>query len=204
MDQDCPSLTLAELVRAHTDSLYRYAYRLCGSATDAEDLVQQAFMLAQQNFHQLRGADTARAWLFALVRSAFGRYLRQTRQAPVTQTLQSLDQTELNLPARVPPDDLDPAILDQALQRLPPEYRQILVGFYFEECSYKELAARLEIPVGTVMSRLSRAKVWLREQLTTEDAPPVPLSAPATLPSKPRANFTTEPPRRGKKFQKSE
>jgi RNA polymerase sigma-70 factor, ECF subfamily len=157
------AVSLPELIAEHTGLLYRYAYRLSGSASDADDLVQQTFLLAQQNLSQLREASAAKAWLCALLRSAFGRQLRQATLPCV-----SLDELPLDIAAEEPVSDfpeIDSATLQQALNRMPSDYRLVVVGFYFEACSYQELATRLEIPLGTVMSRLSRAKRWLREQL---------------------------------------
>gem|GEM_PF-544743 len=165
---------LGDLVERHSVVMYRYAVRLSGSTTDAEDLVQQAFVLAQQNLGQLRDPSAAKAWLLALVRSAFGRLVRQPRPIPGSVLELSLD--ELTLPENAPPEYFDPEALQIALAELPDEYRAVLLGFYFEECSYKELAERLAIPLGTVMSRLARAKVWLRKRLGGDDVNGVALN----------------------------
>lgn len=160
-------LSLATLVTDHAADLYRYGYRLCGSTVDAEDLVQQTFLLAQQHLDQLREPAAARAWLFSLLRSAYGRLVRKTRPSSGTDCDCQFDE--------LPEDDLDPLggpfdveALQLALNKLPEEQRLVVVGFYFEECSYQELAARLQIPLGTVMSRLARAKAVLRTLLAEQ------------------------------------
>ncbi len=169
MSLPAAELSLATLVTDHAADLYRYGYRLCGSTVDAEDLVQQTFLLAQQHLDQLRDPTAARAWLFSLLRSAFGRLVRKTRPSCGTDCDCQFDE--------LPEEDLDPfggpfdgEALQLALNKLPEEQRLVVVGFYFEECSYHELAARLQIPLGTVMSRLARAKAQLRS-LLSEKAP---------------------------------
>lgn len=147
------------LVSEHHAAVYRYAFRLTGSSDTAEDLVQQAFLLAQQRLAQLREASRAAGWLMAIVRNCFLKSKRRMRVVePLTEEPVSRDEEF--------PDWLDPELLQQALGRLPDEARAILVLFFFEDCSYKEIADSLELPLGTVMSRLSRAKQRLRRELT--------------------------------------
>jgi RNA polymerase sigma-70 factor (ECF subfamily) len=164
MSQTGAERSLATLVSDHAADLYRYSYRLCGSTVDAEDLVQQTFLLAQQHLDQLRDPTAARAWLFSLLRSAYSRLVRKTRPSCGTDCDCQFDE--------LPEDDFqgldspfDVEALQLALNKLPDEQRLVIVGFYFEECSYQELAERLQIPLGTVMSRLARAKTQLRTLL---------------------------------------
>ncbi len=164
MSQSAAELNLATLVADHAADLYRYAYRLCGSTVDAEDLVQQTFLLAQQHLDQLRDATAARAWLFSLLRSSFSRLVRKTRPSSGTDCDCQFDELpEVELAGLDSPFDVE--ALQLALNKLPEEQRLVVVGFYFEECSYQELAQRLQIPIGTVMSRLARAKTQLRTLL---------------------------------------
>src|SRR5207253_6444473 len=92
-----PSTDLTALVLAHHEAVYRYACRLCGSPTDAEDLTQQTFLIAQQKLHQLREPERACAWLLAIVRSCFLKSVRKVRPLPaqdVELTVESIvDQT---------------------------------------------------------------------------------------------------------------
>lgn len=153
-------LDIGALVAQHHAAVYRYAFRLTGSAADAEDLVQQAFLLAQQRLAQLREASRAASWLMTIVRNCFLKDKRRTRLIePLLD--EPLDQNDEEFPEWV-----DPEQLQAALQRLPDESRAILVLFFFEDCSYKEIAEALELPIGTVMSRLSRAKARLRQLLS--------------------------------------
>jgi RNA polymerase sigma-70 factor, ECF subfamily len=159
-------LNVETLVAEHGPVLYRYAYRLTGLAADAEDLTQQVFLTALAKLDQLREPAAARAWLFSVLRRAFLRQQRKPRPQPAANFEINVDLLAVDVP-----DDLefDGEELQRAIDELPDEYKLVLVGFYFEDCSYKELAARLELPIGTVMSRLSRAKGYLRAQLLGPD-----------------------------------
>jgi len=171
MSQSAAELNLATLVTDHAADLYRYGYRLCGSTVDAEDLVQQAFLLAQQHLDQLRDPAAARAWLFSLLRSAYGRLVRKTRPSCGTDCDCEFDDLpEADFDALDGPFDVE--ALQLALNKLPEDQRIVVVGFYFEECSYQELAQRLHIPLGTVMSRLARAKAQLRILLAEKNPTP--------------------------------
>jgi RNA polymerase sigma-70 factor (ECF subfamily) len=159
---------LRQLIVAHSDAMYRYASRLTGQSADAEDLTQQAFLLAQQKLHQLREDDRAAAWLFAIVRSCFLKACRKRQQlAPAAEW--NLDEIADESPEI---DHVDQEKLSKALAELPDEFRVVVLMFYFEDLSYKEIAEQLELPIGTVMSRLSRAKSHLRRRLAEDTRPP--------------------------------
>ena len=180
---------LRQLIVAHSASLYRYAYRLTGQPADAEDLTQQAFLLAQQKLHQLRETDRAGAWLFAIVRSCFLKACRK-RQAVAQLAEWDVDEVVDDSPEV---DQVDQEELGKALAELPDEFRLVVLMFYFEDLSYKEIAEQLELPIGTVMSRLSRAKGHLRRRLADEQHPSKPTS-PSPLSNRPavdpEANMT--------------
>lgn len=150
--------TITELIDTHHALLYRYAYRLSGSAVDAEDLTQQTYLIAHQNLHQLRKASSAKSWLCTILRHAYLRFQR-TRAAlvPLGQILEpGQRQSE---------PDFDEEALQQALCELTEDYRSAVILYYFQELSYKEIAEVLDVPLGTVMSRLSRGKAQLKELL---------------------------------------
>lgn len=161
---------IARLVIDHHAEIYRYAFRLCGSTSDAEDLVQQTFLAAQLKFAQLRSAGSARPWLFAILRNCYLKSRR--RRIPMPAAAVALDINEI--PAQEEGESLvDAEQLQAALDALPEDYKLVVLMFYFEDCSYRDIAARLHIPLGTVMSRLSRAKGQLRAQLFAHEAVPV-------------------------------
>jgi len=154
---------IAGLIAAHHASLYRYAYRLTGVAADAEDLSQQTFLIAQQKLHQLREAERAAGWLFAILRSCYLKWRR--KRFPLTSTGADLEMGEVPQPV-VELQAVDSEELQQVLGELHEDLRLILLMFYFEELTYKQIADELDVPIGTVMSRLSRAKQKLRERLS--------------------------------------
>ena len=152
---------VTDLVEAHYAELYRYAYRLTGSQSDAEDLAQQAFLAALQKLGQLREKDRARPWLFAIVRNGFLK-LRRDQSNHRNVSLEDSGEPS-DVLSEVP--ELTGEELSTVLDELPEEFRVPLVLFYFEEMSYRDIASVLELPEGTVMSRLSRAKSHLRQRL---------------------------------------
>ncbi|MBM4092846.1 MAG: sigma-70 family RNA polymerase sigma factor [Planctomycetes bacterium] len=154
-------LDIARLVHAHHGAVYRYAYRLTGSVADAEDLAQQTFLIAQQKLTQIREPRKADRWLFAVLRSCFLKNRR--RRKPVAASNLEMDIADVAAKSR--DDGVDRELLDRALRDLREEYRLVLVMFYFEDFSYKEIARQLGVPMGTVMSRLARAKSRLRQRL---------------------------------------
>jgi RNA polymerase sigma-70 factor (ECF subfamily) len=151
------------LVEAHYVSLYRYAVRLSGAANEAEDLTQETYCQAQKKLHQLREADKAKSWLFTILRNVYLHRLRSTKQ----ERHLSLDSiAELPERSMEPLTAIDSAALQKALNQLPESFRTPIILYYFEEFSYKEIAEQMDVPLGTVMSRLARAKAFLRERLT--------------------------------------
>ncbi len=161
---------IQQLVEENYAALYRYAYRLSGSAADAEDLTQEAFCKAQANLVQLRDQTRARPWLFSILRNAYLHRIRSERNASSV-SLEGVGE----LPERLPESafDVDLEQLPQALSELPEPFRTPLILFYFEEFSYRDIAEQMEVPLGTVMSRLARAKAYLRGRLQ----PPIPETA---------------------------
>jgi RNA polymerase sigma-70 factor (ECF subfamily) len=156
------------LVDEYYAVLYRYAYRLSGSAADAEDLTQETFCKAQQNLPQLRDPGRARAWLFTILRNA---YLHRAR-ADKHHACLPLDAVgDVPGPEAGPLPDIDPEQLQQALGELPEVFRTPVILYYFEDFSYRDIAEQMELPIGTVMSRLARAKAHLRARLLQPAAP---------------------------------
>jgi RNA polymerase sigma-70 factor, ECF subfamily len=152
---------IAQLVAEHHQAVYRYAYRLTGSVQDAEDLTQQVFLASQRHLGSLRNMNSARSWLFAILRNCFLKDRQRRRPVLAADVSVSMDL----VPATHPRDEIDSDRLQDALNRLPDTSRLVVAMFYFEECSYREIADRLEMPLGTVMSRLARARDYLRSIL---------------------------------------
>ena len=154
--------TVAELVDEHYRAVFGYAYRLSGSVIESEDLTQQTFMLAQANLVQLREPRAARGWLYTIARNEF------LRRRPASRLVALGDVSEPTAP-EVETNWFDGELtserLQAALNDLPVEFRVPVVLFYFENLSYREIAEQLKLPLGTVMSRLSRGKSQLRTKL---------------------------------------
>ncbi|HLJ91568.1 MAG TPA: sigma-70 family RNA polymerase sigma factor [Gemmataceae bacterium] len=150
------------LVEANYVALYRYAYRLCGTAADAEDLTQEAFCKAQLHLGQLRDSARAKAWLFRILRNV---YLHQVRAEKHQHCLSLTDIPELPERPPGPLPAVDPEQLQQALNQLPESFRTPIILYYFEDFSYRDIADQMDLPLGTVMSRLARAKAQLRARL---------------------------------------
>jgi RNA polymerase sigma-70 factor (ECF subfamily) len=156
-----------QLVDAHYEPLYRYAFRLSGTAADAADLTQEAFCKAQLQLHQLRDPGRAKPWLFSIVRNA---YLHRLRHDAHHKSL-SLDAVgDLPGPDADSPPDIEPAQLQAALDDLPEAFRTPVILFYFEDFSYRDIADQMDLPIGTVMSRLARAKAHLRARLAPAES----------------------------------
>jgi RNA polymerase sigma-70 factor (ECF subfamily) len=163
---------LHQLIDAHYETLYRYAYRLSGSAADAEDLTQETFGKALARLPQLREPERAKAWLFRILRNLYLHKVRDQKRHRVL-PLDAVGDLALRESAALP--EIDPAQLQQALDELDETFRTPIILFYFEEFSYRDIAEQMELPIGTVMSRLARAKAHLRTRLApTDGARPEP------------------------------
>lgn len=162
-----PVLGIEQVVASHHQAVYRYAFRLTGKVPDAEDLTQQAFLIAQRKLDQVRDPAKADRWLYAVVRSCFLKNRRRRRPTTAANLDLQMEEIAVEPPAE---ETVDREMLDRALNELPDQYRLIVVMYYFEEYSYKQIAQELGVPMGTVMSRLARAKQRLRQQLTDRDS----------------------------------
>jgi RNA polymerase sigma-70 factor, ECF subfamily len=160
--------TVQRLVDEHYVALYRYAYRLSGSSADAEDLTQEAFCKAQLNFGQLRDLARAKPWLFSILRNVYLHRIRAEKQQ-LCVPLDSVGDLAEPSPESLP--DIDPERLQQALNELPEVFRTPIILYYFEDFGYRDIAEQMDLPIGTVMSRLARAKAYLRARLLEPSAP---------------------------------
>lgn len=151
---------IGRLVELHYALLYRYAFRLSGSPTDAEDLTQQTFLSAQAHLDQLRDPAQAKNWLCTILRHCYLKSLR--KKGRTAASVENLDELAVSVPVH---SHFDSEKLQQSIDLLPDEFKIPLILFYFKEFSYKEIAQQLDVPLGTVMSRLSRAKAFLKKHL---------------------------------------
>ncbi len=156
-----------QLVDAHYAALYRFGYSLAKNEMQAADLTQQTFYLWAAKGHQLREQSKAKTWLFTtLYREFLGRRRHETR-FPKVGLDEAPEQSTTETPAY---ESIDAASAVEALQQLDDVYRTPLTLFYLKQLSYAEIAEVLDIPIGTVMSRLSRGKANLRRAFAGNQA----------------------------------
>lgn len=152
-----------ELVRRHREGVVNVVYRMCGDAHLAEDAAQEAFVRAWQRLHAYRPRSPFRNWVYRIAVNAALDVLRRQRE-----TL-DVDTLPLATPNQGPEAALESKErseqVRQAVLALPPASRGVLVLREYEELSYREIADTLNVPIGTVMSRLSYARKRLREML---------------------------------------
>lgn len=153
--------SFTQLVDAHYAALYRFALSLARREADACDLVQQTFYVWATKGHALRETAKAKTWLFTTL---YREFLRGRRRDLRVQSIEDLPPGEQDVAAEVVDQvrRLDAQQVVAALQEVDECFRAPLTLFYLEDFSYLEIAALLEVPVGTVMSRLSRGKAQLR------------------------------------------
>jgi RNA polymerase sigma-70 factor (ECF subfamily) len=169
--------TFEQVMLPHLDAAYNLARWLLRHEHDAEDCVQEAYLLAFKAFARFRGGD-GRAWLLTIVRNTCYSCLRKSvRAEPAVPFDEQLHGAVADTAGRAGfwrREDVREA-LDRALERLPAEFREVLVLHELEGLAYREIADVAAIPLGTVMSRLSRARARLQselQQLTQENPPP--------------------------------
>lgn len=155
-----------KLVDRQYVALYRFALSLAKSEADAADLTQQTFFLWASKGDQLRDRSKAKSWLFTtLYREFLGRRRHEVRFPKIE--LDDVREEEMSISANV--NALDSATVLQALREVEEPFRAPLTLFYLEQFSYQEIAHILEVPMGTVMSRLSRGKTLLRQRLLSKE-----------------------------------
>lgn len=173
-----PTLPFDELYRQYVDQIYRYAHRLCGEAEAAKDIVQDTFLSAFRAFEQFRGEAQVSTWLYTIASRACMRLHRKRKGEPVHNL--SLDafipSTDGELRLQVPVDALSPEealankelrqALDEAISKLPGPYRMVLVLRDMEGLSAKEVAKVMGLQDRAVKSRLHRARLFVRRELS--------------------------------------
>ncbi len=161
--------TFETLMLPHLDAAYNLARWLLRDAHDAEDAVQDACLRAYRAFDRFRGND-GRAWLLTIVRNVCYSELRKNQHEPIEVAF--VDETHGNINDSVETKALayhqvKQELLQRALEALPVEFREILILHEIEGLAYREIAIVAEIPIGTVMSRLARARQKLQTEVLT-------------------------------------
>jgi RNA polymerase sigma-70 factor (ECF subfamily) len=162
------STSEAVVLIKHIDGLYSYALALSRNRIDAENLVQETYVRAIPAVRRLRKESNIKSWLYTILRNI---WLNQIRQPRVTIQMSGMDIDQLLPEFRAPAvkdqyssliTRLDQEQVRQAISQLPSEFREIILWREFEDLSYQEIADVLNCPIGTVMSRLGRARAKLR------------------------------------------
>ena len=165
-----PQARYESWVDNHATELYRYALRTTGRADIAEDLTQETFYHAWRSMKTLRDPDRARAWLFQILRYRYAHWLRDKgRQVKTTTPAEPIE----NRPEKHTPSTLDLMSQNESLQlalnELDDRFRTPFLMVFLEGLSCREAAAKLGVPLGTVLSRIHRARQSLRQSLARQD-----------------------------------
>ena len=157
----------------HLDAAYNLARWLLRNDQDAEDAVQDAYLRAYKAFSHFRGGD-GKAWLMTILRNVCYTMIKKARSHETPEPFdeeihQSAGQSEIREAFR---QKANAESLHYALEKLPDEFREIIVLHDLEGLAYKQIAAVIGIPIGTVMSRLARARARLRAEITAADSNP--------------------------------
>jgi RNA polymerase sigma-70 factor, ECF subfamily len=162
----------------HVDGLYGYAMVLTRNRTEAEDLVQETYVRALDAAGRLRENSNIKGWLFTILRNLWFNELRKRRSAPHIVEIDGEESAADGLVGNAKNSyeifvsGEDTQRVRSAISKLPLEFKEIILLREFEELSYQEIADVLECPVGTVMSRLGRARAKLRSVLTDTETSP--------------------------------
>ena len=152
----------------HLNDLYRTARRILRDRTEAEDQVQETYLQAWKSFHRFEPGTNCRAWLFKILFHVIQHHRRKQFSVRFVTDGDEMLKEELTF---VPPnaDHITDDDLLEALKKVPQAFREVLLLADVQEFSYKEISGILKIPVGTVMSRLSRGRKCLRHELAVKE-----------------------------------
>lgn len=179
---DPPRAPFDQLYRDHVDRIYRYAHRLCGEPEAAKDIVQDTFLNAYRAFERFRGDAQVSTWLYTIASHACTRMRRRRKGEPQQSQCLSLESfapmTDGELRLQIPVEGLSPhealenkelrQALDQAIGKLPPPYRKVLILRDMEGLSAKEVGTIMRLQERAVKSRLHRARLFVRRELSAK------------------------------------
>ena len=148
----------------HLNDIFRTATRILGDRARAEDVAQEVYLQAWKSFHRFEPGTNCRAWLFKILFHCVNHHRRKWFRFPLVKETEEFIEATLTYNQPIPEHLTDEDIL-AALDRIPTDFRAVILMVEVEEFAYKEAAEILSIPIGTIMSRLSRGRKLLREQL---------------------------------------
>ncbi len=162
------------LIKPHIHFLYNFGLKCSGNKYDAEDLVQETLFIALKKINQLRDDKKSKSWVFSILRNVF---LKELRNKSKLKTLETNDSTSIDylqsLGRHAETTDIekvfelkqDETEMQEILNKLPEKYKSPIILYFMEDMPYKEIAEFLDIPTGTVMSRLSRGKLLMKTEI---------------------------------------
>ena len=148
----------------HLNDLFRTALHTLGDHAQAEDVVQEAYFQAWKSFHRFKPGTNCRAWLFTILFNCIHHHRRKSFRFPLLKPNEEFLESNLTYTPPIPEQLSDSEFL-AALEAMPSDYRAVVLLVDVQEFAYKEVAEILSVPMGTVMSRLSRGRKMLRERL---------------------------------------
>ncbi len=160
------------LSQEHMRFLYNLALKYTGSRSDAEDLVQETLYTAYKKFHQLRDNRKFKSWMFTILRNHFLKWQRKKPPGPINEFedgadyISELEMVSMQQDVAFAYERKEEAeTIQSIMDKLPEKYKTVLIFYYMEDSSYQEIADMLGVPIGTVMSRLSRARQMMKKEL---------------------------------------
>ena len=167
------------LIRKYEKRAYQYAYRLTSNGEEASDVVSEAFVRVYSALHNFKGNSAFTTWLYRILTNCFLDHRKKERSRTTTSLEAALQTDDGDLERQVESQDPTPDDIAEKKQREEvfesavaglPEYQKVMVTLYHaENLSYEEIAATLDLPIGTVKSRLNRARLSLRESLIKDE-----------------------------------
>jgi len=148
----------------HLNDIFRTATRILGDKARAEDVAQEVYLQAWKSFHRFEPGTNCRAWLFKILFHCVNHHRRKWFRFPLLKEIEEFVEANLTYAEPIPEHLTDENIL-ATLDRIPEDFRVVILMVDVEEFAYKDAAEILSIPIGTIMSRLSRGRKLLREQL---------------------------------------
>jgi len=166
------------LIRKHQTRAYQYAYRLTRDQDAAADIVAEAFLRVYRSIHGFKGQSAFTTWLYRIITNCYLDSRKRLASRPTTRLDEALETPDGELQRQFVADEEDPLdtiarrnkaeTLSDATDALPDPYRTIVLMYHGEMLSYEEIAAKLDIPIGTVKSRLNRARMALAQMLSNK------------------------------------
>ena len=172
--QTADNQAFKRLTYPHMKLVYNVALKYTGNVFDAQDIVQETYLMAFKKFHQLKEASSCKPWLLRILRNNF---LKNCQKNKNQQRLSESDYIEFlknhmrqKSAEELVVDKSGKNLLEAAIDRLPLRYREVLTLYYMDDMLYRDIADLLDIPLGTVMSRLTRAREGLKKNLLKQMA----------------------------------